>query len=122
MVLFMYWFIYSVILTYLNLTIVCIWSVETLHFRYSQLDQENLLEYISQWTKDNPDDRFTCISASQGSSDADDMLENVEQDNDDEVYSTRNAPISTSFFFCHMSKYQRHLLKRLLFTYFIFRL
>ena len=91
-------------------------TVYTLCFRYSQLDQENLLVYISQWTKDNLDDRFTRIPASQGSSDADDMLENVEQD--DEVYSTRNAPISTSFFFCHMSKYQRHLL--VIFTYFIF--
>ena len=42
-----------------------------------------------------------------------DNLSEVEQDDEDEVVVTQAKPISTSFFFCHQSKYQRHLLQRL---------
>lgn len=65
---------------------------------------------MAKWAEENPEDRFTCIPSSSAPSTED--LGEVEQDDEDEVLFTQAKPISTSFFFCHQSKYQRHLLRR----------
>lgn len=74
--------------------------------RYSQLDQENLWSLVAEWTSRYPEDNFTCIPASNApnENDVDDSgLQEIEQDDDDEVFSSRSTNISTSFFFCHQS-------------------
>ena len=85
----------------------------TFHFRYSKLDQENLLHQVREWQRQSPEDNFEIELATEPSDEKVEDVEDVENeqvDDDDEVQACESN--GTSFFFCHQSKFQRHLLKR----------
>lgn len=83
--------------------------------RYSKIDQENLMELVSQWQESYPKDNFDFMLATSNENqpmDEDNIndVQCVEQDDEDEVFS--QLITTTNFFFCHQSEFQRHLLYR----------
>lgn len=84
--------------------------------RYSKIDQVNLLQLIARWEQQNPDDHFHFTPASNIPTDDGLRGANVDlitQDDDDEVCpQMQGTQERTSFFFCHQTKFQRHLLRR----------
>lgn len=86
-----------------------------LRLRYSKIDQENLMELVSQWQESYPKDNFDFMPATSNENqpmDEDNIndVQCVEQDDEDEVFS--QLITTTNFFFCHQSEFQRHLLYR----------
>ncbi|XP_033724752.1 uncharacterized protein LOC117314759 isoform X1 [Pecten maximus] len=82
--------------------------------RYSKLDQENLIQQVSEWQQNYPDDNFSFMPASPATThlgDEDIKVECLEQDDDDEIYPQLVTQTeATEFFFCHQTQFQRHLL------------
>jgi hypothetical protein len=66
---------------------------------------------VRQWSTENPEDRYMYVPAvgpDVTSTPAEKDLKNAMTEEDEE-----DAPSDTSsFFFCHQSKFQRHLLRR----------
>ncbi|KAL5009803.1 hypothetical protein ScPMuIL_012108, partial [Solemya velum] len=75
--------------------------------RYSKLDQVNLLHQVTDWQKQSPDDYYAIKLATKvpQAEEIDHLsVEEKEIQKDDD-------PNDTEFFFCHQSKFQRHLLQ-----------
>uniref|UniRef100_K1Q637 Uncharacterized protein n=1 Tax=Magallana gigas TaxID=29159 RepID=K1Q637_MAGGI len=79
-----------------------------LRLRYSKIDQENLMELVSQWQESYPKDNFDFMPATSNENqpmDEDNIndVQCVEQDDEDEVFS--QLITTTNFFFLETKKF-----------------
>eukprot|EP00057_Strongylocentrotus_purpuratus_P015225 XP_011669699.1 PREDICTED: uncharacterized protein LOC105440834 [Strongylocentrotus purpuratus] len=72
--------------------------------RYSKVDQDNLQKQVEEWQFQNPEDRFFIQLPTKPPQEGSFVIE------DDEVLPSSSSP--DEFFFCHQTKFQRHLLSR----------
>ncbi|CAC5403653.1 unnamed protein product [Mytilus coruscus] len=84
--------------------------------KYSKIDQENMLQLVAEWQQQNPVDIFDLMPAAEIHSGENGVclenIEEIEQDDSDEVYTSEKSEASSAFFFCHQTQFQRHLLQR----------
>lgn len=75
-----------------------------------------MLQLVAEWQQQNPADNFDFMPAAEIHSDENGVclenIEEIEQDDSDEVYTSEKSEASSAFFFCHQTQFQRHLLQR----------
>lgn len=85
-----------------------------MHNRYAKLDQDNLQEMVNKWEESLPRDHFSLSLATVARTEDDDYvnLPDIDDEDTDDLPVLENTEDSSSFFFCHQTEYQRHLLHR----------
>nr|XP_054769966.1 uncharacterized protein LOC129277817 [Lytechinus pictus] len=81
--------------------------------RYSKLDQENLEMKVKEWAHQHPEDRFKLtLASSVPTGGHPESVQQEVEDDEEEVIPIPTESSGSNFFFCHQTKFQRHLLQR----------
>ncbi|XP_072170067.1 uncharacterized protein [Diadema setosum] len=86
--------------------------------RYAKLDQENLQKQVEEWRTQNPRDKYKLVlatsepTAETTAQDVEQSLNADDMNDEDEVLPIPKKEEKATFFFCHQTEYQRHLLQR----------
>eukprot|EP00057_Strongylocentrotus_purpuratus_P018727 XP_011673201.1 PREDICTED: uncharacterized protein LOC105442612 [Strongylocentrotus purpuratus] len=86
------------------------WIEQCGQLAYSKLDLENLEIQVKEWAQQYPEDNFKLTLPSTAP--VGDIDDPIPQEDDEEVVPNPRESGASHFFFCHQTRFQRHLLQR----------